>query len=254
MRLKIPTVKKALPYELHLGDCLEVMKSIPEGSIDTIVTSPPYNKKGLSGNRRVGNNIWKKFNIDYSSYDDSMDEDSYRQWQIDFINECHRVLKPNGSLFYNHKVRRFNNKGHFPDWVFHTKLNFYQMIIWDRLNCCDMRNDYCYPNTELIFWLTKGKPVVYKSQALFNKEVWGIPPTNSKTHPASFPEQLSDNCILLSTQEGDTVLDPFMGSGTTGLSCTRLNRKFIGIELGEEYYNVAKERIEQCQKDLAKTK
>ena len=242
MRLK--KVKTQYPM-LILGDCIEAMRKLKDNSVDTIITSPPYNKKGLSGKRNVGNNIWKKFNIDYDLYNDDMNEEDYAKWQIEFLNECFRVLKPDGSLFYNHKVRRANNKAHFPTWVFESDLIFYQMIIWDRKNCCDVRNDYLYPNTELIFWLTKGKPKVYKSQAPFQKEVWSITPSKSKLHPATFPNSLANNCILLTTQEGDVVLDPFMGSGTVGVECSLLNRKFIGIELSKNYYDLSCNQIKE---------
>lgn len=229
--------------KIYNNDCLEIMKDIEDNSIDCIVTSPPYNKKGLAGKRKVGNNIWKSFNIDYLSYGDDMPEVEYRNWQIKFINECMRILKPTGSLFYNHKIRRFNNTAYFPTWVFDTSAKLYQMIVWDRGNCCDMRNDYLYPTTELIFWLTKGKPTVYKSQAMFTNEVWRIPPTRAKNHPATFPNDLVKNCILLTTRENDIVLDPFMGAGTTAVESIKLNRQYIGTEMDATYYNLCLDAI-----------
>lgn len=245
--MKLIRVTKEFPKFLW-GDCMQVMSEFESDSVDTIITSPPYNKKGLSGKRNVGNNIWKKFNIDYDSYNDCMKEEDYREWQISFINECFRVLKPKGSLFYNHKIRRANNKAHFPTWVFDTKLDLYQMIIWDRLNFCDVRKDYLYPNTELVFWLTKGKPIVYKDQAKFQKEVWQISPSTSNPHPAPFPNALANNCIMLTTKEDDLVLDPFMGSGTTGIECVKNNRRFIGIELSESYFDLARKRVREVEK------
>ena len=160
------------------GDCLSLMKDLPDECVDLIVTSPPYNKRGLScggGSSPAENKkqIWNSF-IDYNSYDDNMDEEEYRKWQIDIINECFRILKPGGSIFYNHKIRRLNNTAHFPEWVFHTNATFYQMIIWDRCSVYDMNTNYLCPNTELIFWLTKGVPRVYKSNAEFQKEIWDL--------------------------------------------------------------------------------
>lgn len=229
---------------IKCGDCLALMSGLADNSIDCIVTSPPYNKKGLSGKTPVGNNIWKKFNIDYDVYEDSMPEKTYQKWQQDFLNECFRVIKPSGSIFYNHKIRRSNNVAHFPQMIFNTKLSLYQMIVWDRKNCCDMRSDYLYPTTELIFWLVKGKPNVYKNQAIYQNEIWEISPSKNSFHPATFPIELAKNCILLSTKEEDVVLDPFIGSGTTAVACVSLSRHYIGFDISEHYVNECNKRLE----------
>lgn len=239
--------------KIYNTDCIKGMQQLPDNSIDLIVTSPPYNKKGLSGGRvKIGNNIWKKFNIDYNLYEDNMSEDEYNKWQKLFLEECYRILKPNGSLFYNHKIRRHKNQAFFPTWVFDSPLKLYQMIVWDRRNCCDMRKDYLYPTTELIFWLTKGKPKVFKDNAEHQKEIWSIAPSKGDLHPASFPEELARNCIKLTTFEGDIVLDPFMGSGTTAIAAIETSRNYIGFEISKEYCEIAEKRINEmtCQLTL----
>lgn len=232
--------------KLILGDCLEKLKDIEDNSVDCIVTSPPYNKGGTSNGKHDNHGIWTK-HIHYDTYDDNLSEEEYEDWQISIINECVRVLKPSGSLFYNHKVRRWGSQAHFPNWVFNTNGKFYQMIIWDRGQVCDMNQHYLYPNTELIFWITKDKPKVFKKNSQLQNEVWRINPTDSKIHPASFPEQLVENCLLLTTSEKDLVLDPFMGSGTTGIVSTKLNRDFIGIELSENYFKISCDRIKEIE-------
>ena len=232
--------------KLILGDCLEKLKDIEDNSVDCIVTSPPYNKGGASNGKEDNRLVWTKY-IHYDSFDDNLSENDYRNQQISIINEMIRVLKPSGSLFYNHKIRRWNNEAHFPDWVFNTDGKFYQMVVWDRGQVCNMKQDYLYPSTELIFWLTKDKPKVFKNNCQMQKEVWRIPPTNSKLHPASFPEQLVKNCIELTTEAGDTVLVPYMGSGTTGIVSAKMNRNFIGIELSENYFDLSKKRIEEIE-------
>ena len=155
------------------------------------------------------------------------------------------MLTNNGSLFYNHKIRRYNNKAYFPKWIFESNANLYQMIIWNRLNCCDMRKDYLYPTTELIFWLINSKPNVYKSNAYFQKEIWDIPPTKNKNHPASFPIELVENCLLLATKEGDVVLDPYIGSGTTAIACKKNNRHYIGFDISQQYVNMTLESLRE---------
>lgn len=229
------------------GDCLELMSQIESNSIDTIVTSPPYNKKGLSGKVKPGNQVWKKFNIDYESYDDNLSEDDYANWMIQLLNEMKRIIKPDGSIFFNHKPRRHNNQVFLPtDFISKSDLKLYQLIIWNRLSSPNIRKDVLLPCTEHIYWLTKGKPKTFKDKLdkSFQSEVWTISPDKNTKHPAPFPEKLVENCLLLTTQENDLVLDPFLGSGTTGVVSKKLNRSFIGFEIDENYLTISKERLD----------
>lgn len=224
--------------DLRLGDCLDVMREIPSNTISCIVTSPPYNKKGLIGKVKPGNQVWKKFNIDYESYGDDLNEDDYAQWMIDILNEMKRIIKPDGSIFFNHKPRRHKNKVHLPtDFISKSDLDLYQLIIWNRLSSPNIRKDVLLPCTEHIYWLTKGKPKVFKEQISkeFHSEVWVINADRNTLHPAPFPKKLVENCILLTTEENDLCLDPFLGSGTSAVVSKNLNRKFIGIEIDQKY-------------------
>jgi len=229
------------------GDCLCELKKIESNSINCIVTSPPYNKKGLIGKVKPGNQIWKKFNIDYNSYNDDLSEEDYHQWMVDILNEMYRIIKPNGSIFFNHKPRRHKNKVYLPtDFISKSKLYVYQLIIWNRLSSPNIRKDVLLPCTEHIYWLTKGKPKVFKNQIdnKFHSEVWNISPERNSKHPAPFPEKLVENCILLTTEENDLILDPFMGYATTGIVANRYNRDFFGIEIDSEYFEVSKKRLD----------
>jgi DNA modification methylase len=227
-------------------DCIEGMKELDDNSIDCIVTSPPYNKKGLLGNVKLGNQIWGKFNIDYDTYGDDMPEDEYQAWIVEVLNQCHRIIKSDGSIFFNHKPRRCKNRSYLPtDFIQHSDASLYQLIIWDRRNSPNIRNDILVPCTEHIYWLCKDKPKVFRDaiDPDYKSEVWVITPEKQKKHPAPFPEQLVKNCIQLTTQENDVVLDPFMGSGTTAIVSENLNRKWIGFEVDKTYYNITQERI-----------
>lgn len=235
--------------QLILGDCLEAMSKIESDTIDVIVTSPPYNKKGLvGGKKKLGNQVWKKFNIDYSTYDDNLTENDYSEWMIAILNEMMRIIKPTGSIFFNHKPRRHNNQVYLPtDFICKSKLSIYQLIIWNRLSSPNIRKDVLLPCTEHIYWLTKGKPKTFKENLdkSFQSEVWVINPDKGSKHPAPFPEKLVENCILLTTVENDIVLDPFLGSGTTAVVAKNTGRSFIGIELDENYLNISKDRLEK---------
>jgi len=233
--------------KLITGNCLEIMRSMPDDSIDAVVTSPPYNKKGLLGKKSSGNQIWKSWQIDYSSYGDDMEEAEYQAWMVEILDELYRIIKPNGSIFFNHKPRRHSNKTYMPtDFISKSKLDIYQLIVWNRLASPNIRKDILLPTTEHIYWLTKGKPKVYKDQLdkQWKTEVWNMTPDKGTKHPAPFPEQLVENCLLLGTKIGDTILDPFVGSGTSAFVSDRLGRNFIGIDIDSQYMNDIKKRIE----------
>lgn len=94
-------------YTLYCGDCLEKLKLIEDNSIDCIVTSPPYNKGCKAGDaKKYKNKIWNP-SISYDVYSDDMPEEEYEKWQIEVMNELWRTLKLSGSVFYNHKIRRW---------------------------------------------------------------------------------------------------------------------------------------------------
>jgi site-specific DNA-methyltransferase (adenine-specific) len=233
-----------------LGDAIEQLRLLDENSVNCIVTSPPYNKKGLLGRVTGGNQVWNKFQIDYATYDDDMPEDEYQAWQVQLLNECHRVLTPDGSLFYNHKPRRHKNRAYLPwDFIQRSDCNLYQLIVWDRRNSPNLRNDVLVPCTEHIYWLCKDKPKVFRHQVedSLRGEVWTIPPERQKQHPAPFPERLVRACVALSTERGDTVLDPFMGSGTTAVVAQEMGREWIGYDIDPYYKELTESRV--CQQE-----
>jgi len=234
---------------LH-GDVLKEMTTIEDNSIDCIVTSPPYNKKGLLGKSKPTNQIWGKFEIDYDDYGDDMTEREYHMWMIDVLNEMYRVIKPTGSIFFNHKPRRHNGKSHLPtDFISKSDTKLYQLIIWNRRNSPNIRNDILVPCTEHIYWLCKDKPKVFRNNIHpdYRGEVWTIIADRQKDHPAPFPEQLVKNCIMLSTEKGDKVLDPFLGSGTTCVVAKQVDRECIGIEMSKKYYELSQRRIDDTR-------
>lgn len=232
--------------EYILGDSLIVLKDIPDNSVNTIITSPPYNKKGLDKRLKSynDNKTWKKYQINYDTHGDDMSEDDYQKWQIDILNECHRVLKDDGSMFYNHKPRRFKNKIYLPtDFILDSNFNLYQQIIWNRGSSPNIHKNILYPTTEYIYWLTKTQstPKVFKKNIPleYQKEVWNINPAKpTKLHPAPFPELIPELCILLTTEVDDLVLDPFAGTGTTLNISKKLNRRYIGIDISENYKKI----------------
>ena len=243
---------KDLINKIHNADCLEFMKKLPDNSIDLILTSPPYNKNGYRGRKDTskGKGRWAGSDIAYGDYDDDMEEEDYRKWQIDILDEGFRVLKPNGSFFYNHKIRRSNHIASHPfEWVSKSKFNFYQQITWDRGASPDNNIGYLLPTSELIFWLSKNIPKFQKNK-MFQSEVWRINAEHNTEHPAPFPILLAKIIVGMASDKNDIVLDMFMGSGTTALACLELERNFIGIEKEIKYVNMANGRLENYNKQL----
>ena len=225
-------------------DCLEGLKTIEDDSVDCVVTSPPYNK-GTQGTK-TGNQIWKGFKIDYDAYQDNKDDKEYAEWMLSVLNELHRIIKPEGSVFFNHKVVLRDCLGHFPQWVLESRLSLYQMIVWNRMCSSNMRAETLYPTYELIFWLVKGKPKVFKFQAKHKNDIWNILPDRDNKHPAPFPYELAENCINLVCEKGTDalVVDPFTGSGTSALAAKNNGHNFIGFELSPYYVQMAKNRLD----------
>lgn len=236
--------------KIYQGDVLEVLKTFPDESINCIITSPPYNKH--SANRKCGKtDSWQKANIDYGVFKDDMPEAEYQEWQKKVLRECLRVLKKDGSIFYNHKPRIVNHRVIFPhEWL--GEFIVRQMIIWNRKNSPVLEPIRFMPIVEYIFWITKEqKTPKFNKEAFQYQEIWAIPPRIDKEHPATFPEELVNRCIKATTSEGDLVLDIFAGSGTVAISAIKLNRNWVGIELNPKFVEVANSRI---QKELSQTK
>ena len=231
-------------------DVMEGMKLLPDKSIDIIITSPPYNKAGLNGVKADSpKNNWKP-NIVYGG-DMSIDckpEDEYQRWQIDFLNECERVLKDDGSLFYNHKNRIHKGFIVSPyEWILKSRMRVRQEITWNRGSNNNLAPYRYIPSNEIIFWLTKSKRVSFtRPVGLENKmETWNIGFKRNTEHPAPFPLKIPDTILACIPNEGGDkiVLDPFMGSGTVAISAIKHNFRWLGFELLDEYVDMANNRI-----------
>lgn len=244
--------------KLYNGDCLEVMKQIPDKSVDCVVTSPPY---------------WKGF--EYEAYFNSYSQ--YLDWCKKWLKETKRILAPNGTLWLNVINDSEITIRAFEMMEIATRELMYKLhdtIIWYRYNQQPANTDRQLTNQcEYIFMLRHTSagvslnkqlakelhPEIFKTNNVGN--VWELPFNSGKQHNtgfgrketkskwghSGFPLALPETCIALSTKENDTVLDMFMGSGTTGVASKKLNRNFIGIELDTKSFEIAKERINECK-------
>lgn len=227
------------------GDVLEVLRSIPDESIDLGITSPPYNKAKYNG--------WLVPEVRYSLYHDDLPEDEYQRWQIEVLNELYRVTKQGGSFFYNHKVRHQDGKTLHPlTWVLKTEWTLWQEIIWDRGIAGNIRGWRFWQVEERIYWLVKGKPKELASKHAKLTNIWRIKPEGKhKNHPAVFPLALPARIIysLLDDRYG-VVIDPFCGTGTTLVAAKLLGKGYIGIDIDEYYVEYAEDRLRNAEKEL----
>lgn len=227
---------------LILGDALDAMRSMPDASVDCVVTSPPYNLVAQYCN--VGqfdsNPSLSRKMEDW--YEDSMDEAEYQKWQRDCVAEMCRVCS--GSVFYNHQVRyAWGRKGamyHPLDWL--REFTVWCEIIWDR--GCGVSGAKRYVQSDQRIYMLN-KPKVWKSPN--GTTVWRIAAEKKELHPCPFPVELALRCIRPSTDEGMTVLDPFAGSGTTGVACIQTGRNFIGVEIDPAYFAIMERRVTEAQ-------
>lgn len=260
--------------DLQHGDCLELMKDIPDGSIDLTVTSPPYDN--------------------LRTYNGNIEQWSFEKFQS-VAKELFRVEKQGGVVVWvvgDATIKGSETGTSFRQalWFKEIGFNLHDTMIWDK-GCFSavgaLQTRYA-PVFEYMFVFTKGKPSAFnpikdrKNKWAGSKNhgtirvdgekrvpvsnngtikefgqrynIWSISPHRQKgdgKHPAPFPEQLANDHIMSWSNEGDTVLDPFMGSGTTGKLALLNKRNFIGIELDEQYFNIAQERINPALKKEA---
>lgn len=249
-----------MAVELHCGDCLDVLKTLPDGAVDCVVTSPPYNLGGepwphlghwKPGDAGAGSKSkWRNGSdacggVQYSGHSDAMPYADYVAWQHKVLRECWRVLGDDGAIFYNHKPRVIGGRLWLP-LELNPGLPLRQVIIWARSGGMNFTPTAYVPTHEWIIVFAKERFRLRDRAASGLGDVWQFPQESGKNpHPAPFPVELPRR--ILSTTTGRTVLDPFMGSGTTGVACVKADRSFIGIEISEDYFAVAQRRIAEAQ-------
>lgn len=236
------------------GDCMDVLKQIPDNSIDLVVTSPPYNLKNSTGNGMKDGRGGKWSNAalinGYENYDDCMPNDEYAKWQHSVLLELLRVIKDDGAIFYNHKWRvQAGLLQDRRDIVYDVPLR--QIIIWKRKGGINFNSGYFLPTYEVIYLIAKKD---FKLAPHSNRwgDVWEIKQEQKNWHPAPFPVELIYR--IISSTNANVILDPFMGSGTTAVVASGLGRNFIGIEKSKLYCQKAEERLikNKKQSEVAK--
>lgn len=245
---------------LFKADCFDILLKIPDNSIDMIFADPPY----FLSNGGITCHAGKMVSVNKGKWDESKGVEENYIFTQRWLRECQRVLTPNGTIWVSGTSHIIYTVGSIMQAQGYKILND---IAWFKVNPPpNLSCRYFTHSTETIIWAAKNKnsrhffnyPLMKKMNN--NKQMlsfWSIkaPCSAEKIygkHPTQKPIELLDRIVLASTRTGDIVLDPFSGSGTTGIAAIREGRQYIGIELEEEYLKVSIKRIKDALKDKEK--
>jgi len=246
--------------KIYLGDCIKIMKTLPDKSIDLVFADPPFN---------IG--------IKYDVHNDNMPYNEYYEWSKKWIKETHRLLKSNGTIYIaigDEFAAEIN--------VILKKTGFYfrNWIIWYYTFGQNQRKKFNRAHTHLLYFtknkdeftfndkdirIPSARQLIYKDKRAnpigkIPDDVWqfsrvcGTFKERIGNHPCQMPEDLLELIIKTSSKEGDLILDPFGGTGTTATVAKKLKRNFLTMEISEEYYNVILKRLENIEPKIKRSK
>lgn len=256
---------------IYFGDCIQILtKEISVESINLVFADPPYNLSG-NGLKWIGNRTggdWYMVNEDW----DKMPVEDYTKFTHDWISACKTTLIPSGSIYVS---CTYHNLAEVMAAMKFNSLKINNVIVWQKTNAMpNMTKRLFTHSTEFIVWGVKGKNWTfnYEELKLINSErqkdgslkqmrdVWRIPLVQGKErlrgqdgralHPSQKPEELLRRILVASSNPGDIVLDPFLGSGTTAVVAQKLGRNWIGIERDEKYRRFAQNRIDSLTQGI----
>ncbi|MDI6751835.1 MAG: site-specific DNA-methyltransferase [bacterium] len=245
---------------LYHANCIEFMdiliKKYPEGKFDMIFADPPY----FLSNGGITCHAGKMVKVDKGQWDKSNGPEMNHEFNMTWLSRCQKILKPNGTIWVSGTHHIIHSIGYAMQQLDMKILND---ITWEKPNPPpNLSCRYFTHSTETVIWAAKND----KAKHCFNydamrkinygkqmKSVWTLPAPNGNEkdfgkHPTQKPIALLERIILASTNEGDLVLDPFCGSSTTGVAAILLNRKYVGIDLEDDYLQLSKKRLEEAIK------
>lgn len=241
------------------ADCRDVLPLLEAGSVQLAVTSPPYNLGAtpwpMLGHWRPGHKSsggegkWKRGTANsargvcYGTHADSMPWPEYTAWQQAVIRDMWSTLASNGAIFYNHKPRVVGERLWTPLELIPEGIPLRQIVVWDRGGGINYTVTSLVPMCEWVLVLAKPEWRLRDTAASGLGDVWRMRPAGDNPHPAAFPKALPVRAI--EATDACTILDPFVGSGSTLRAAKDLGRRAIGIEIEEKYCEIAARRLEQ---------
>lgn len=243
--------------KLICGDTIKVLKNLPERSIDLIFSDPPY---FLSNDGFTCSN-GKMASVNKGEWDKSKGFENDVAFHKEWISACDRVLKNDGTMWISGTYHCIHQIGYIL-----LSMGYYIIneITWYKTNAAPNLGCRCFTAShETLLWVKKCKKAKHTFNYKLSKElnegkqmrsVWQISttPKNEKIfgkHPTQKPIKLLDRIIKLSSNDGDTILDPFCGSSSTGVGAIMNNRNYIGVDIQEEYLELSKQRIKHITKE-----
>ncbi len=240
---------------LYHADAFALMSDIPSDSVDCIWTDPPYRLSNDGVTCVAG----KRVSVNKGKWDRSEGIDSDHDFNLSWLRECHRILKPSGTIWVTGTLHIYLSVGMAMMQLGFRILND---IIWEKTNPPPNLGCRCFTHsTETILWATKA-PKNSRHKYTFNyddmkaenggkqmKTVWKYPAASRKEkqfgkHPTQKPIALIDRCLRASTNPGDLVFDPFAGSASTGVAALSIGRRFVGSEVEAEYADIGSRRLD----------
>lgn len=251
-------------FKLFLGNAMEILAELEEESIDMVFADPPY----FLSNDGITCQSGKMVSVNKGKWDKSKGFSEDLRFTEEWIKACRRVLKKDGTIWISGTLHVIYKVGYLLE---KTEFDIINDIIWFKPNAPpNLSCRYFTHSHEIILWARKSgdskHTFNYKGMKHWNnpkdklkkkdkqmRSVWSIPliPPSEKEfgkHPTQKPLELLSRIVRSSTDEGDLVLDPFSGSGTTGIACSVLKRKFIGIDTNKEYLDLTISRFKDKNK------
>src|SRR5690606_18996568 len=241
---------------LYNDDCLRVLKELQNNSIDLIFADPPY----FLSNNGISINTGKIVSVNKGEWDKKDNYNDTNRFTFEWLKLCYEKLKPTGTIWVSgthHNIFDVERE------MIKIGFQIINIIVWQKIDPPPLiyKNKFKFSH-ELIIWAKKDRGYTFNYKDMFNVnsnemgDVWLLSAVQNNEkkkekrfgyHTTQKPEKLLERIILASSKIGETVLDPFMGSGTTGYVATKLKRRFIGIEKETEYFNIAVKRIDSIK-------
>lgn len=233
-------------YQLYQGDCLKLLPTLPDESIDAVITDPPYSSGGLSSGARAAMPSKKYTNNRFlypDFYGDNKDMRAFLHWCALWLGECFRIAKPGSPICVFTDWRQLpvtTDALQAGGWTWRGT------AVWDKTEAVRPQPGRFRSQCEYIVWGSKGDMPINRKVKVLPGVFRVIVKAKEKYHMTGKPLQLMEKLVQI-TESGGVILDPFAGSGSTGVAALSLGYSFMGIEQSNDYNNIARKRLTQVQ-------